>query len=212
MYPQAVETFSAPASSPVTIPRCSWLMATLRPWLGMFKKLEQPSRKLQQLAGTRSFRICTRRPSTIGLGEADEAFRLLDLAYEERIDRLVYLNVDPMADPIAPTRASPSSCQESDSISKRPANQQGSGSLASQPAALPQESTTRSSALAGKDRDYGLEQIKQTFGASTECGQIPRPAGAPPAPAGRYTPRKAVTLVRFSHIFHRKPQGAADSP
>jgi len=25
---------------------------------------------------------------------------LLDLAYQERIDRLVYLNVDPMADPI----------------------------------------------------------------------------------------------------------------
>jgi hypothetical protein len=36
----------------------------------------------------------------VGLGENDEAFRLLDLAYQERIDRLVYLNVDPMADPI----------------------------------------------------------------------------------------------------------------
>jgi len=53
-------------------------------------------------------------------------------------------------------------------------------------------------------------QIKQTFGASTECGKIPRPAGAPPAPAGKYTPRSR-NLVRFSHIFHRKPQGAADS-
>ena len=32
--------------------------------------------------------------------EMDEAFRLLGLAYQERIDRLVYLNVDPMADPL----------------------------------------------------------------------------------------------------------------
>ena len=36
----------------------------------------------------------------VGLGENDEAFRLLDLAFQERVDRLVYLNVDPMADPL----------------------------------------------------------------------------------------------------------------
>ncbi len=36
----------------------------------------------------------------VGLGETDEAFRLLGLAYQEKVDRLVYLNVDPMADPL----------------------------------------------------------------------------------------------------------------
>jgi TolB-like protein/tetratricopeptide (TPR) repeat protein len=36
----------------------------------------------------------------VGLGERDDAFRDLDLAYKERVDRLVYLNVDPMADPL----------------------------------------------------------------------------------------------------------------
>src|SRR5712664_2878800 len=36
----------------------------------------------------------------VGLGETDDAFRELDRAYQERVDRLVYLNVDPMADPL----------------------------------------------------------------------------------------------------------------
>ena len=36
----------------------------------------------------------------VGLGEKDEAFRLLDKDYQKRIDRLIYLRVEPMADPI----------------------------------------------------------------------------------------------------------------
>jgi len=56
--------------------------------------------KLQQLAGTRFVPNLYPAAIHVGLGEADEAFHLLDLAYQERIDRLVYLNVDPMADPI----------------------------------------------------------------------------------------------------------------
>lgn len=36
----------------------------------------------------------------IGLGENDKAFRWLDKAYEERNDRLVYLAIDPLADPV----------------------------------------------------------------------------------------------------------------
>ena len=36
----------------------------------------------------------------VGLGEKDQAFQLLDKAYQERTDRLVYLKVEPMADPI----------------------------------------------------------------------------------------------------------------
>src|SRR5712664_2622605 len=57
-------------------------------------------RKLEQLAGTRFVPNLYPAAIHVGLGENDEAFRLLDLAYQERIDRLVYLNVDPMADPI----------------------------------------------------------------------------------------------------------------
>jgi len=36
----------------------------------------------------------------VGLGEKDEAFRLLDKDYQKRIDRLIYLRVEPMADPL----------------------------------------------------------------------------------------------------------------
>jgi TolB-like protein/Tfp pilus assembly protein PilF len=36
----------------------------------------------------------------VGLGEKDEAFKWLEKAYQERHDRLVYLGVDPMADPL----------------------------------------------------------------------------------------------------------------
>jgi hypothetical protein len=36
----------------------------------------------------------------LGLGEKDEALHWLEKAYEERYDRLVYMGVDPMADPL----------------------------------------------------------------------------------------------------------------
>jgi Flp pilus assembly protein TadD len=36
----------------------------------------------------------------VGLGEKDEAFRLLEKDYQKRVDRLIYLRVEPMADPI----------------------------------------------------------------------------------------------------------------
>ena len=36
----------------------------------------------------------------VGLGEQDAAFTWFDKAYRERNDRLVYLGVDPLADPL----------------------------------------------------------------------------------------------------------------
>ena len=36
----------------------------------------------------------------VGLGEKDQAFTLLDNSYKKHSDRLVYLNVEPMADPL----------------------------------------------------------------------------------------------------------------
>ena len=36
----------------------------------------------------------------VGLGEKNQAFSLLETAYQKRIDRLVYLKVEPMADPL----------------------------------------------------------------------------------------------------------------
>ncbi|HKO04390.1 MAG TPA: tetratricopeptide repeat protein [Candidatus Acidoferrales bacterium] len=39
-------------------------------------------------------------PIYVGLGDADQAMRWLEKAYEERIDYLVFLNVEPMSDPL----------------------------------------------------------------------------------------------------------------
>ncbi|HKM89228.1 MAG TPA: hypothetical protein VJX29_01335 [Candidatus Acidoferrales bacterium] len=39
-------------------------------------------------------------PIYVGLGDHDQAMRWLEKAYEERIDYLVFLNVEPMSDPL----------------------------------------------------------------------------------------------------------------
>jgi len=39
-------------------------------------------------------------PIYVGLGDGDQAMRWLEKAYEERIDYLVFLNVEPMSDPL----------------------------------------------------------------------------------------------------------------
>jgi hypothetical protein len=36
----------------------------------------------------------------VGLGDKDRAFHYLNAAYQERVDRLIYLKVEPMADPL----------------------------------------------------------------------------------------------------------------
>jgi TolB-like protein/Tfp pilus assembly protein PilF len=36
----------------------------------------------------------------VGLGDKDQAFQYLSAAYQERVDRLIYLKVEPMADPL----------------------------------------------------------------------------------------------------------------
>src|SRR5881398_3209855 len=56
--------------------------------------------KLQQQPATRFVPNLYPAAIHLGLGEKDEGFRLLNLAFQEKIDRLVYLNVDPMADPL----------------------------------------------------------------------------------------------------------------
>jgi len=36
----------------------------------------------------------------LGLGETNQTFDLLEQAYQERTDRMIYLGVDPIADPL----------------------------------------------------------------------------------------------------------------
>jgi TolB-like protein/Tfp pilus assembly protein PilF len=55
---------------------------------------------LQQLAQSRYVSSLYFAAIYIGLGEKTKALDRLDRAYKERNDRLIYLNVDPMADPL----------------------------------------------------------------------------------------------------------------
>jgi TolB-like protein/Flp pilus assembly protein TadD len=100
MYPEAVETFKRARQLSGDNPAMVMAYGHTQALAGNVGEARAALQKLQQLAGTRFVPNLYPAAIHVGLGEADEAFRLLDLAYEERIDRLVYLNVDPMADPI----------------------------------------------------------------------------------------------------------------
>ncbi len=100
MYPRAVETFQRARQLSGDNPAMLMAYGHTQALAGNVQEARAALQKLQQLAGTRFVPSLYPAAIHVGLGEADEAFRLLELAYQERIDRLVYLNVDPMADPI----------------------------------------------------------------------------------------------------------------
>jgi tetratricopeptide (TPR) repeat protein len=100
MYPQAVEIFQRARQLSGDNPAMLMAYGHTQARAGNAGEARAALQKLKQLASTRFVPNLYPAAIHVGLGEADEAFRLLDLAYQERIDRLVYLNVDPMADPI----------------------------------------------------------------------------------------------------------------
>jgi TolB-like protein/Tfp pilus assembly protein PilF len=105
MYPQAVETFQnarAEARKQVGSENPAMLMAYghTQAVAGNVAEARAALQQLQQLSAARFVPSLYPAAIHVGLGETDDAFRLLDIAHQERIDRLVYLNVDPMADPL----------------------------------------------------------------------------------------------------------------
>ncbi|HEV1994259.1 MAG TPA: tetratricopeptide repeat protein, partial [Candidatus Acidoferrum sp.] len=100
MYPQAMETFQHARRLSGDNPAMVMAYGHAQALAGNAVEARAALQKLQQLAATRFVPNLYPAAIHVGLGETDEAFRLLELAYQERIDRLVYLNVDPMADPI----------------------------------------------------------------------------------------------------------------
>jgi TolB-like protein/Flp pilus assembly protein TadD len=115
LYPQAIETFQRArqlsGDAPVMLMAYGYAQAlagNADEALSTLKKLEH-LRELRSLPTPSIGAGHTNLPFIpslylaaihVGLGETDDAFRDLDLAYRERVDRLVYLNVDPMADPL----------------------------------------------------------------------------------------------------------------
>ncbi len=100
MYPQAIETFQHARQLSGDYPFMVMAYGHTQALAGNAAEARAALQKLQQLAGTRFVPNLYPAAIHVGLGETDEAFRLLDLAYQEKVDRLVYLNVDPMADPL----------------------------------------------------------------------------------------------------------------
>src|SRR5882762_6740107 len=115
MYPQAIETFQRARQLSTDKPAMLMAYGHTQALAG---NVDEAHSVLKKLEGLRQFRSPpTPGPGVgpitlpfipslylaaihVGLGETDDAFRELDRAYQERVDRLVYLNVDPMADPL----------------------------------------------------------------------------------------------------------------
>jgi len=115
MYAQAVETFQHAQQISGDAPVMLMAYGYAQGLAGHTDEAHSTLKKLEHLRGIRSLPTPsvgggpTNLPFIpslylaaihVGLGETDDAFRDLDLAYRERVDRLVYLNVDPMADPL----------------------------------------------------------------------------------------------------------------
>ncbi len=115
MYPQAIETFQRARQLSGDYPFMLMAYGHTQALAGNAEEARKVLKKLERLREIRSLPTPSigAGPTTlpfipslylaaihVGLGETNDAFRDLDLAYKERVDRLVYLNVDPMADPL----------------------------------------------------------------------------------------------------------------
>lgn len=100
MYPQAIETFQRARLASGDNPAMLMAYGHTQALAGNAAEARAALQKLRQQATARFVPNLYPAAIHLGLGEKDEAFRLLNLAFQEKIDRLVYLNVDPMADPL----------------------------------------------------------------------------------------------------------------
>ena len=102
MYPQAIEQFDLArketGNNPAMLMAYGHALAVSGDKAGARKVLAE----LQQLSKSRYVPPLYFAVMYTGLGELDQAFAWLDKAYGERNDRLVYLAVEPIADPLRP--------------------------------------------------------------------------------------------------------------
>jgi tetratricopeptide (TPR) repeat protein len=100
MYPQAIEQFDLArketGNNPAMLMAYGHTLGVSGDRAGARKVLAE----LQQLSKSRYVPALYFAVMYTGLGELDQAFAWLDKAYRERNDRLVYLAVDPIADPL----------------------------------------------------------------------------------------------------------------
>jgi TolB-like protein/Flp pilus assembly protein TadD len=100
MYAQAIERFQSARQLTNDNPAMVMAYGHAQALAGNAAEARSALHKLDQLSHTRFVPSLYPAAIHVGLGETDEAFRLLKLAYQEKVDRLIYLSVEPMADPL----------------------------------------------------------------------------------------------------------------
>jgi TolB-like protein/Flp pilus assembly protein TadD len=100
MYPEAIATFERARKLTADSPFMVMAYGHAQALAGNTVEARKVLKMLSQMQQSRSVPDIYLAAIYVGLGEKDEAFKLLNNAYEKRIDRLVYLKVEPMADPI----------------------------------------------------------------------------------------------------------------
>jgi TolB-like protein/Flp pilus assembly protein TadD len=100
MYPEAIATFERARKMTGDWPFIIMATGHAQALAGNTVEATNAINKLTQMKQTRIIPDIYLAAIYVGLGDKDQAFHYLDAAYQERVDRLVYLNVEPMSDPI----------------------------------------------------------------------------------------------------------------
>ena len=100
MYPQAIQTFQHARQVLGDFPAVVMAYGYAQALAENVQEARSSLQKLQQLRSVRFVPSLYLAAIHVALGEKNEAFQLLDAALQERIDRLIYLKADPMADPL----------------------------------------------------------------------------------------------------------------
>jgi TolB-like protein/tetratricopeptide (TPR) repeat protein len=100
MYPQAIATFEAAKKITGDMPFVVMAIGHAQAVAGNPQEANRALSLLKQIKQTMLVPDIYPAAIYVGLEDKDQAFHYLNLAYQERVDRLVYLGVEPMADPI----------------------------------------------------------------------------------------------------------------
>ena len=100
IYPEAIATFARARQMTGDLPFMVMAYGHAQALAGNTVEARKALRLLTQMQQTKLVPDLYLAAIHVGLGEKDQAFTLLDNSYKKHSDRLVYLNVEPMADPL----------------------------------------------------------------------------------------------------------------
>jgi adenylate cyclase len=100
MYPEAIATFERAKKMTGDWPFIVMASGHAQALAGNTQEARRALNTLIQMRQTRLVPDLYPAAIYVGLGDKDQAFHYLNAAYQERVDRLIYLKVEPMADPL----------------------------------------------------------------------------------------------------------------